>query len=122
MLVDALNQRKPQNNGYFQFRSANPCSYPIPTDGYVGQLLYGLGRHPFRPAHIRIVKSAEGFETSYPNLFVESDPYLDTNAVFGVKQPLIVPLDREKSSKRATAFGVSAPFYHVEYDFKLCVS
>lgn len=106
-------------NGKFQFRSVKPCSYPIPTDGPVGRLLSALGRHPHRPAHIHFIVSAEGFQPVTTHLFVAGDPYLESDAVFGVKKSLIVPFELETSDERATLLGVTAPFYSATYDFKL---
>jgi protocatechuate 3,4-dioxygenase beta subunit len=106
-------------DGRFWFRTVKPVSYPIPTDGPVGQLLRNLGRHPYRPAHIHFIVSAPGFESVTTHLFVEGDPYLDSDAVFGVKASLIVPFTRSESAEDARRLGVSAPFYLVDYDFRL---
>ncbi len=118
----AMNLRgrfRTRANGKFQFRSVKPCSYPIPTDGPVGRLLSALGRHPHRPAHIHFIVSAEGFQPVTTHLFVAGDPYLESDAVFGVKKSLIVPFELETSDERATLLGVTAPFYSATYDFKL---
>ncbi len=53
------------------------------------------------------------------HLFVAGDPYLESDAVFGVKKSLIVPFELETSDERATLLGVTAPFYSATYDFKL---
>ena len=105
--------------GRFWFRTIRPVSYPIPTDGPVGQLLDRLGRHPYRPAHIHFIVSAPGFESVTTHLFVEGDPYLDSDAVFGVKESLIVPFVRNESAADAERLGVAAPFYRVEHEFGL---
>ncbi|MCS6926912.1 MAG: hydroxyquinol 1,2-dioxygenase, partial [Candidatus Binatia bacterium] len=47
--------------GRFWFWTIKPTSYPVPTDGPVGQMLLNLGRHPYRPAHIHTIVSAPGF-------------------------------------------------------------
>jgi protocatechuate 3,4-dioxygenase beta subunit len=79
-------------DGRFWFRSIVPASYPIPSDGPVGAMLTALGRHPMRPAHIHFILRAERYETLTTHIFIDGDPYLDTDAVFGVKDALIVPL------------------------------
>ena len=76
-------------DGRYWFRGIKPVSYPIPEDGPVGQLLSRLGRHPCRPAHMHFIVSAEGFDTVTTHTFVEGDPYLRSDAVFGVKASLI---------------------------------
>ena len=37
-------------DGRFFFRTILPCSYPIPTDGPVGEMILQVRRHPNRPA------------------------------------------------------------------------
>lgn len=81
-------------DGRYSFVGIKPVSYPIPDDGPVGQMLKALGRHPYRPAHMHFMITAPGYEKLVTHTFVGGDPYLESDAVFGVKQPLIVPLDR----------------------------
>jgi len=85
-------------DGGFTFRTLKPVSYPIPTDGPVGALLAKLGRHPFRPAHIHFIVSAPGFERITTQLFIEGDEYLESDAVFGVKDSLVVNYKSEDAS------------------------
>lgn len=105
--------------GNFVFRTIKPSYYPIPYDGPVGQLLIALGRHPYRPAHIHFIVSAEGYKPVTTELFVEGDPYLDSDAVFGVRESLVVPFVRHDSEDEAARLEVPAPFYTVDYDFVL---
>jgi len=79
-------------DGRFSFRTIVPRSYPVPTDGPVGELLAAGGRHAMRPAHIHFVLAAPGFETLVTHVFVAGDKYLDSDAVFGVKPSLIAEL------------------------------
>ncbi len=83
-------------DGRYAFRGVKPVSYPIPDDGTVGGLLSALGRHPWRPAHMHFLVTAPGFRRVVTHLFVAGDPYLASDAVFGVKDALVVdfePLD-----------------------------
>ncbi len=107
------------SEGRYYFTGIKPVSYPIPDDGPVGQLLRALGRHPFRPAHIHLIISAEGFVPVTTHLFVKGDPYLDSDAVFGTKDSLIVDFVRHDSQEEAARYHVTAPFYRVDYDFVL---
>jgi protocatechuate 3,4-dioxygenase beta subunit len=79
-------------DGRFAFRTIVPRSYPVPIDGPVGELLAAGGRHAMRPAHIHFLLTAPGFETLVTHVFVAGDPYLESDAVFGVKPSLIAPL------------------------------
>jgi len=80
--------------GRLRFRAVVPTAYPIPTDGPVGCMLIGAGRHPWRPAHLHFMIQAPEHETLITHLFVEGDPYLDSDAVFGVRRSLVVKIGR----------------------------
>jgi protocatechuate 3,4-dioxygenase beta subunit len=105
--------------GRYCFVGIKPVSYAIPDDGPVGQLLRSMGRHPFRPAHIHLLVSAEGFAPVTTHLFVKGDPYLDPDAVFGTKDSLVVDFVQHDSEEEAARYHVASPFYRVEYDFVL---
>ena len=107
------------SEGRYCFTGIKPVSYAIPDDGPVGQLLQALERHPFRPAHIHLLISADGFAPLTTHLFVKGDPYLDSDAVFGTKDSLIVDFIRHDSEAEAAQHHVTAPFYKVDYDFAL---
>ena len=77
--------------GRFHFWSIMPAPYPIPDDGPVGDLIAATGRHPFRPAHVHFMISADGHEKLVTHLFADDSPHLDSDAVFGVKSSLIRP-------------------------------
>ncbi|WPZ35138.1 dioxygenase [Thalassobaculum sp. OXR-137] len=106
-------------DGRFSYRSVKPSFYPIPDDGPVGQLLHGLGRGNIRPAHLHYIVGAPGFETVTTHIFVHDDPYLDSDAVFGVKESLIREFTRHDDPAQAAEFGVANPFWTVETDFVL---
>jgi hydroxyquinol 1,2-dioxygenase len=106
-------------DGRFGFRTVKPVSYPIPTDGPVGQMLLRMGRHPYRPAHVHTIVSAPGYETVTTHIFVKGDPYLGSDAVFGVKDSLVV--DFEEQAPGATPDGgkSAVSFCTARYDFRL---
>ena len=81
-------------DGRYAFVGIRPVAYPIPDDGPVGQLLAHLGRHPWRPAHMHFLITAPRHEKLVTHTFVAGDPYLGSDAVFGVKAPLIVDYQR----------------------------
>lgn len=81
-------------DGAYAFRGIKPTSYPIPDDGPVGKMLAALGRHPYRPAHMHFLVTAPGHQRLVTHTFVGDDAYLESDAVFGVKQTLIAPFER----------------------------
>jgi len=78
-----------RRDGSFSFRTVVPQAYPIPVDGPVGDLLRAGGRHPWRPAHLHFMIAAPGYERLVTHVFRRDDPYLDSDAVFGVRQSLV---------------------------------
>jgi catechol 1,2-dioxygenase len=86
-------------DGQFAFETVMPVSYAIPDDGPVGKLLHEMGRHPNRPAHIHFLISAPGFRRLVTHLSVDGDPYLESDAVFGVKASLIIQPKRDKRGR-----------------------
>jgi hydroxyquinol 1,2-dioxygenase len=80
-------------DGAYSFVGIKPVSYPIPDDGPVGRMLKRLGRHPYRPAHMHFLITADGHQKLVTHTFVGGDDYLESDAVFGVKTSLIAPFE-----------------------------
>ena len=94
--------------GRYHFRSILAVPYAVPNDGPVGELLKAVGRHPWRPAHLHFLIKADGYETLITHVFRSDDLYLDSDAVFGVRQSLIADWKQQADGS-----------YLVEYDFVL---
>jgi len=90
--------------GRFHFWTLLPTAYPVPTDGPVGEMLTATGRHPMRPAHVHFMIAAPGHETLVTHVFVAGDEYLDSDAVFGVKQELIADFPTAPEGHRVLAY------------------
>ncbi|MEV0675460.1 dioxygenase [Actinosynnema sp. NPDC050436] len=105
--------------GRFRFRSIVPRYYPIPADGPVGRLLEATSRHPNRPAHIHFEVSAPGYRTVTTHLFVAGTPFIDSDAVFGVKPSLVREFPEVDDPARAEQAGLPNPFRTVHFDVVL---
>ncbi|MFI1761048.1 dioxygenase [Streptomyces sp. NPDC020800] len=105
--------------GRFRFRTCVPSSYPIPVDGPVGTLLRAAGRHPYRPAHIHFIAKADGHIPVTTHVFVAGDAFLDSDAVFAVKDSLVQDFAPTDDPSLARAFGVPNPFRHASFDLVL---
>jgi hydroxyquinol 1,2-dioxygenase len=105
--------------GRYWFRSIRPTFYPVPTDGPVGQMLRKMGRHPYRPGHIHMIVSADGYRPVTTHLFVAGSEYLDTDAVFGMKESLVAQFERHPAGPGPNGERMEAPYYTVNYDFRL---
>jgi catechol 1,2-dioxygenase len=106
-------------DGRYWFRAVKPKYYPIPDDGPVGQLLHALGRHPYRPAHLHYILKADGYETLTTHIFDPDDPYINSDAVFGVKESLLADFRQVDDPVRAHEYGFDGWFWDVEHDFVL---
>jgi hydroxyquinol 1,2-dioxygenase len=124
-MYDIQDENQPEMNlrgrfrtsadGRYEFRSLKPKSYPVPNDGPVGVLLRAQGRHPYRPAHIHFVITADGYEPLITALYIAGDSYIESDAVFGAKQSLTVGYHK---SRAANGGGDEAPDL-IEFDFTL---
>ena len=104
-------------DGRFFFRTILPCSYPIPTDGPVGEMILQVRRHPNRPAHIHFLVAAPGHEPLITHVFIEGDKYLDTDVVFGVKDDLISKVEKRSDPVMPDGKPAAAPWHLMTYDF-----
>jgi len=105
--------------GRYWFRSIKPTFYPVPTDGPVGRMLDKMGRHPYRPGHIHMIVSAPGHLPVTTHLFVAGSEYLDSDAVFGMKQSLVAQFNRHPPGIGPHGERMDTAFYTVNYDYRL---
>ncbi|KAJ7173444.1 intradiol ring-cleavage dioxygenase [Mycena filopes] len=109
------------DNGDYFFRAVVPVSYPIPDDGPVGVFFRTLGRHVYRPAHIHMILEADGFEKLTTALYWADDPYITTDAVFGVKNSLVIRTvtENDVAVTKARGFKDAKPHEVLKQDFVL---
>jgi hydroxyquinol 1,2-dioxygenase len=111
---------KTDAEGRYRFWSIVPAFYPIPNDGPVGEMLVATNRHPFRPAHVHFMIAAPGCETLVTHVFVPGDRYLDSDAVFGVKNSLVGDfVEKPAGTKAPDGRAMSVPWRHLTYNFGL---
>lgn len=78
------------SDGRFEIATIRPVPYQIPTDGPVWtDLVAPAGRSAWRPAHVHLIVSAPGHRSLVTELFDADDPYLECDAVFGVREALV---------------------------------
>ncbi|MEX0340294.1 MAG: intradiol ring-cleavage dioxygenase [Arenibacterium sp.] len=107
-------------DGRYFFLAVKPKFYPIPDDGPVGRLLYQLGRHPYRPAHFHYLIEKEGYDKLTTHIFDPDDKYINSDAVFGVKESLMAEFKPVDDPEKSKALGLDGSrYYDVEHDFVL---
>lgn len=76
--------------GKFEISTTRPVPYEIPTDGPVWRdLVQPAQRSSWRTAHAHVIVSAPAHVKLVTELFDSEDPYLDADAVFGVRDALV---------------------------------
>ena len=76
--------------GRYRVRTVIPGPYTIPLDGPTGKMTAAAEWSPWRPAHIHLIVSAEGYEPLVTQLFIDTSDYLDNDVASAVKPELIV--------------------------------
>ena len=110
--------------GRYGFTTVKPVSYEVPTDGPVGDILEASGRHAWRPSHLHFIIKAKGYRTLVSEIFADGDPYLDEDAVFGVRSDLIMTYEEQPagtfpSDGYELSGKVDGPWLKVDFDLTL---
>jgi hydroxyquinol 1,2-dioxygenase len=108
-----------RGDGSYAVRTVAPIGYTIPMDGPVGDLMNRTKISHMRPAHIHFHVAAPGYKPLVTHLFQRGDQYIETDVVFGVKEPLIVDFVKKPAGKAPNGETLSGPYYEVKYDFVL---
>jgi hydroxyquinol 1,2-dioxygenase len=96
---------KADAKGNYFFKSILAVAYPIPHDGPVGDMLVATKNHPWRPAHLHFMIKAPGYESLITHVFRHDDQYLDSDAVFGVRQSLITDWIQQPNGEYTLEFN-----------------
>lgn len=105
--------------GRYSFRSIMPSGYATPEGGSTEQLMFALGRHGHRPAHIHFFVSAPGYRHLTTQINIEGDQYLFEDFAFGTRDDLIPPVTRISDPARMAERQVQEPFASIDFDFVL---
>jgi hydroxyquinol 1,2-dioxygenase len=105
--------------GRYWFWSILPAFYPIPDDGPVGDMMRATARSIFRPGHIHMQVSAPGHVMLTTHVFVGGSPYIESDAVFGKRDSLVVEFDAHPPGKAVDGREMRVPYHSASYDFRL---
>lgn len=108
-----------QDDGSYVIRTVAPIGYTIPMDGTVGELMNQTKISHMRPAHIHFLVDAPGCYRIITHLFQRGDQFIETDVVYGVKEPLIVDFVKKPADKAPNGETLDVPFFVVNYDFVL---
>ena len=115
---------KLDDDGRYALTTVRPAPYTVPEDGPVGELLRSTGRHPWRPSHLHFIITAPGYRTLVTEVFPSDDPYLDEDAVFGVRERLVMEYVEHSALDHVPpgleiGNDVTIPYLTVDFDFIL---
>ncbi|WOO79844.1 Catechol 1,2-dioxygenase [Vanrija pseudolonga] len=126
---DAQSPEKPEYHCRGRFKTdaegrydtvcLRPTAYPIPFDHSAGKLLQMMDRHPYRPAHIHFWVEAEGHKTLVTQIFDSDSDYLTDDAVFAVRDKLIVHFQPISKSYTPPKDCEGKMKFELEQDFHL---
>ena len=91
-------------NGKYEIRTVRPGAYPIPHDGPVGALLKGNNRGWMRPGHLHTWVKHPGFKELITHIFDRKSDHLYDDAVFGVRESLIVDFTPDDNGELSATF------------------
>lgn len=112
-------QIKVQADGSFELATIRPRPYLVPTDGPVGELLRVSHRDAWRPAHFHIIVEAPGHRSLITEVFDEADPWVDKDAVFGVRASLVCPFTPASDATTAKRMGLPPQYLSVDLPIRL---
>jgi hydroxyquinol 1,2-dioxygenase len=114
--MDLRGTLQADSEGRYYFRSVVPAGYSIPMDGPVGAMIRAQNRHGLRPSHIHYLIGAPGHKELVTALYIQGDPHIDSDTVFGVTDSLVVKVsDPDHSSPLPNLPGI-------KYDFTLALA
>lgn len=106
-------------DGSYTIRTVAPIGYSIPMDGPIGDLVKLTDISEMRPAHVHFCIEAPGYQRVVTHLFQRGCPYLETDVVYGVKEPLIVDFVEHPPGVAPNGDKIGSRFYTINYDFVL---
>ncbi len=106
-------------DGTFCVRTIAPRGYAIPLDGPVGDLVRETGISCFRPAHVHFLIDHPGYQRLVTHLFRRGAEYLDSDVVFGTKDPLIVDFTESPPGDSPDGRTIERPYLRAGHDFVL---
>ena len=107
------------DSGRFVIKTVRPQPYTVPYDGPVGAVLTATERHCWRPAHFHLIVRAAGYRSLVTEIFAADDPYIESDAVFGVRPGLAICFETIDDVKAAAEHGLPVPFVQAKFQIRL---
>jgi catechol 1,2-dioxygenase len=95
------------DDGCYAFSSKMPKGYSVPPSGATEQLMFALGRHGDRPAHVHFFIEAPGYRSLTTQINFGDDARAHDDFAFGTREGLLPMPDRSRNNP------------HVDFNFVL---
>jgi len=105
--------------GRYSFRSILPNGYGVPPGSPTEKLLFALGRHGQRPAHIHFFISADGQRKLTTQINIASDPLVNDDFAHATRDGLVPEVVEHGDAASIAAAGLEGPFAEIVFDFHL---
>jgi catechol 1,2-dioxygenase len=105
--------------GRYRFQSIVPKGYGVPPGSPTEQLLFALGRHGQRPAHIHFFVGADGHRKLTTQINIAGDPLVDDDFAYATREGLVPDLVERSDQASIQANGLSGPYAEIRFDFHL---
>jgi len=85
-------------DGRYAFQSKMPNGYSVPPGGATETLMFALGRHGNRPAHVHFFVEAPGYRTLTTQINFGDDPFAADDFAFATREGLLPVPNRQGDS------------------------
>lgn len=107
------------DQGRYYYTTVLPKPYTVPYDGPVGDLLRAGDRAAWRTAHLHYIVRSPGMSAITTEVFFDNTEYLENDAVFGVRNSLVVKVEPAKNIDDLGLKLEKTPDAMFEFDFVL---
>ena len=107
------------DQGRYRFRSIVPNGYGVPPGSPTERLLFALGRHGQRPAHIHFFITADGHRKLTTQINIAGDPLINDDFAYATRDELVPVVSERTDAASIEAAGVEGPFAEIEFDIRL---
>lgn len=117
--MDLRGRFTTDDKGRYYYTTVMPKSYTVPYDGPVGNLLRAGERHAWRSKHLHYIIGAPDMRSIVTEVFFDGDEYIESDAVFGVRNSLISKAKRVPADAEIEYDLERRPDARVDFDFVL---
>jgi catechol 1,2-dioxygenase len=106
-------------NGRYRFQSIVPKGYGVPPGSPTEKLLFALGRHGQRPAHIHFFIGADDHRKLTTQINIAGDPLVNDDFAYATRDGLVPEIIEHSDAEAIKAAGLDEPFAEISFDFHL---